>query len=641
MAAQGRWADLVRAQGTTAEERNRGSFSQRIQSSSDETPREKSNLVAGSGICKNDNTFDESTLPDSGSTDSASDSSSTSTQVAPPAVSTDDSARAQEQDAMVSPQRESIADRAHTVSSNVPAIAEAQAATSAGATAPAQQALMPHPSGTGMFVPVAEYRAIIVDMLRAQLEYYFSIENLARDLYLRTLMDPDGFVPLSSLSRFNRVRVMLLDAAVLTDACIVSSMLQLSNDGSSVRKADDHSRWVLTGVPPDQLPHNGAAQRIRSRIEDWALRNAHELRPETKMTRSGVLMPPPPQPTPSAKAQQHAAMWASGRHHDHALSNEQINRLVVVAPTHKELESNDPLACGSSTEVSWFFEGQLNDAGSSKLSGSFNSVAGNSNQADVHAAAHAAAAASAAQAAVLATSGHDGNVDLDNLSRLKTHSEATAIHRHASAPTASGTDALRLMERSLGKQNINSSCHRIDETVKQKQRQHASKALLEEHGFTHERYSDFFERCIAERAREGIGCSASMRVMYNFWKRFLQRSGHWSNAMFNVFKLHAYEDMEVAGSHDGVKEMARCLASALLDRGFTEMLYSELESVALKDAQAGCECCLEELVRFHSSHALPFDIPMDSQLAQLCSNRNITEVPASHTSYTYAPFLME
>ena len=63
--------------------------------------------------------------------------------------------------------------------------------------------LVPSPvSGGGQLMP-------LLSLLATQLEYFFSVENLARDVYLRGLMDPSsGYVSLSALLAFNRVQAL-------------------------------------------------------------------------------------------------------------------------------------------------------------------------------------------------------------------------------------------------------------------------------------------------------------------------------------------------------------------------------------------------------------------------------------------------
>ncbi|RLV94927.1 hypothetical protein JA1_001396 [Spathaspora sp. JA1] len=47
------------------------------------------------------------------------------------------------------------------------------------------------------------------DIIKRQLEYYFSTENLCKDRYLRSLFDPnDGSVKLADLIQFNRLKIL-------------------------------------------------------------------------------------------------------------------------------------------------------------------------------------------------------------------------------------------------------------------------------------------------------------------------------------------------------------------------------------------------------------------------------------------------
>lgn len=45
--------------------------------------------------------------------------------------------------------------------------------------------------------------------LRVQVEYYFSPANLARDRFLSQQMDAQGWVPLATVARFNRILTLL------------------------------------------------------------------------------------------------------------------------------------------------------------------------------------------------------------------------------------------------------------------------------------------------------------------------------------------------------------------------------------------------------------------------------------------------
>ena len=48
--------------------------------------------------------------------------------------------------------------------------------------------------------------------------FYFSADNLAKDVFLRQNMDGDGFVPLSLLASFPRIRRLGLNEPAIFDA---------------------------------------------------------------------------------------------------------------------------------------------------------------------------------------------------------------------------------------------------------------------------------------------------------------------------------------------------------------------------------------------------------------------------------------
>jgi len=48
-------------------------------------------------------------------------------------------------------------------------------------------------------------------------EYYFSTENLEADMFLRQQMSKDGYVPLSLIANFNRVKSLCDDVDFIAD----------------------------------------------------------------------------------------------------------------------------------------------------------------------------------------------------------------------------------------------------------------------------------------------------------------------------------------------------------------------------------------------------------------------------------------
>ena len=75
--------------------------------------------------------------------------------------------------------------------------------------------------------------------IREQCEYYFSDSNLVVDKFLvqQILADPEGFVPLTTLLRFNRLKNLVgTDAVLLATNLEGSDKLELNAGKTSVRR---------------------------------------------------------------------------------------------------------------------------------------------------------------------------------------------------------------------------------------------------------------------------------------------------------------------------------------------------------------------------------------------------------------------
>ncbi|RPB14997.1 hypothetical protein P167DRAFT_552247 [Morchella conica CCBAS932] len=100
-------------------------------------------------------------------------------------------------------------------------------------------------SPTGIPPPI-EYAGI--SEIIAQIEYYFSVDNLCKDVWLRERMDSDGFVKLSLVAGFPRIRNLTTDMNILREACLRSHEIQIAHgvDEFHVRKAVGWETWILS-----------------------------------------------------------------------------------------------------------------------------------------------------------------------------------------------------------------------------------------------------------------------------------------------------------------------------------------------------------------------------------------------------------
>jgi la-related protein 1 len=90
-------------------------------------------------------------------------------------------------------------------------------------------------------------------------EYYFSEENLQKDMFLRRNMDSQGWVDLGLVANFKRVRAWSTDVSDVIEAVRPSTVVQLNFcyngpqlSSVQLRSADQWPQWVVTA--DDQLP---------------------------------------------------------------------------------------------------------------------------------------------------------------------------------------------------------------------------------------------------------------------------------------------------------------------------------------------------------------------------------------------------
>ncbi|KUJ20262.1 uncharacterized protein LY89DRAFT_665957 [Mollisia scopiformis] len=119
-------------------------------------------------------------------------------------------------------------------------------------------------------VPYNSYvdEASLVQLVTMQLEYYFSIDNLCKDVYLRKHMDSQGFVFLSFIAGFKRIKALTTNFELLRYACQESEIIDViqGEDGKDrLRRAEGWEKWIMAMEDRDESVRNaGPAQHLRS-----------------------------------------------------------------------------------------------------------------------------------------------------------------------------------------------------------------------------------------------------------------------------------------------------------------------------------------------------------------------------------------
>ncbi|PGH18527.1 hypothetical protein AJ79_00304 [Helicocarpus griseus UAMH5409] len=121
----------------------------------------------------------------------------------------------------------------------------------------------------------------LMSMISMQLEYYFSVDNLCKDLFLRKHMDSQGFVLLSFIAGFKRIKSLTEDMELLRLVCrqLKNVEYRPGEDGNDrLRKRDKWEQWILAmesrdpsaqneGPPPLSLSspaHDGISDGLNS-----------------------------------------------------------------------------------------------------------------------------------------------------------------------------------------------------------------------------------------------------------------------------------------------------------------------------------------------------------------------------------------
>ncbi|XP_063319866.1 la ribonucleoprotein 4Aa isoform X1 [Pelmatolapia mariae] len=87
------------------------------------------------------------------------------------------------------------------------------------------------------------------ESLKKELEYYFSRENLSKDLYLMSQMDSDQFVPIWTIASMESIKVLTTDMDLILDVLRSSPMVQVDEKGEKVRPNHKRCIIILREVP--------------------------------------------------------------------------------------------------------------------------------------------------------------------------------------------------------------------------------------------------------------------------------------------------------------------------------------------------------------------------------------------------------
>lgn len=184
---------------------------------------------------------------------------------------------------------------------------------------------MPFQSGhywENMFVP----------MLRSQIEYYFSIENLCKDMYLRQRMDSQGFVPLHFVAAFKRMQDLSGDINLIRAVCEESTEVDYivgEDDCERLRRRDGWQKFVLPLEERDELARNNGPAHITYKNRSYQYGSQFHGMPPMHY---GVTSPPPFIPSHDAPIAQYSEFSHSTNGVNGTLNGNGVSQLSAEVP---------------------------------------------------------------------------------------------------------------------------------------------------------------------------------------------------------------------------------------------------------------------------------------------------------------------
>ncbi|KAK4040544.1 hypothetical protein C8A01DRAFT_15632 [Parachaetomium inaequale] len=113
-----------------------------------------------------------------------------------------------------------------------------------------------------------------VPILKSQVEYYLSVENLCKDYYLRQHMDGQGFVHLATIAAFKRIKAVTEDVELVRLACSLSDQIEFGVGDDGIERLRTRDKWQHFILP--------AAERAEPYRNDGPANWTPYARPDTQ-----------------------------------------------------------------------------------------------------------------------------------------------------------------------------------------------------------------------------------------------------------------------------------------------------------------------------------------------------------------------